>query len=267
MDVLSALGVLRSLVIYRMRPLQNRRLRVFYRDLISPGDLCFDIGAHVGSRAAAMIAAGGRVVALEPQTVFHRVLRHLPSERLTVLPLAVGDHPGQLDLYVSRLHPTVTTLSPNWIATVGQAPGFRSVKWDRTVTVEVTTLDALIASHGMPRFCKIDVEGMEASILEGLSQAVPLIAFEYLPAALSTAHACIDRLEKLGTYEYNRVSGERHRFEEDGWLDATGIRERLKGVTKTSRSGDIYARLVSADERGPVRTRAPGNAPARETRP
>ncbi len=27
--------------------------------------------------------------------------------------------------------------------------------------VPVTTLDALIATHGVPRFCKVDVEGFE----------------------------------------------------------------------------------------------------------
>ena len=56
------LGLIRSLVIYH-NPLTRLAWRRFYRDLLDPGDLVFDVGAHVGTRARAMRAAGARVVA------------------------------------------------------------------------------------------------------------------------------------------------------------------------------------------------------------
>ena len=70
---------------------------------------------------------------------------------------------------------------------------------DSKVQISVTTLDALIDEFGAPAFCKIDVEGMEAEILQGLSSALPLIAFEYVPAALPIAQACLDRLCAIGS--------------------------------------------------------------------
>lgn len=244
-DVRAALGLIRSLAIYHGRPWRKRRLHRFYQPLIGPGDLCFDIGAHVGNRAGAMLGCGASVVALEPQPLFLSFLRRfVRSDRLTILGKAVGAAPGELTLYISSRHPTVATLSPDWLKIVGASEGFEKVAWDRSARVEVTTLDALIATYGPPRFCKIDVEGMEMDILNGLSRPIPLIAFEYLPAALDLAFGCLERLDGLGRYSYNLVAGEDHFFASPEWLSSTALREIVPGLAGDGRSGDIYARLA-----------------------
>jgi len=130
---------------------------------------------------------------------------------------------------------------------MARAPGFEHVAWDATETVPVTTLDALIAEHGSPRLIKIDVEGFEAEALRGLSRAVPWIAFEYLPAALDVAAACLDRLEALGDYRYNLVPGERLAFALPDWLRAPALRAALAERARDGRSGDVYARLTAPD--------------------
>jgi len=38
-----------------------------YRRFVQPGDLVFDVGAHVGDRIASFRRLGARVVAIEPQ--------------------------------------------------------------------------------------------------------------------------------------------------------------------------------------------------------
>ena len=58
--------------------------------------------------------------------------------------------------------------------------------------VEVTTLDRLIAIYGAPTFCKIDVEGSELQVLEGLTEALPALSFEFLPVSIKRAYGCID---------------------------------------------------------------------------
>ncbi|MEZ4639278.1 MAG: FkbM family methyltransferase [Caldilineaceae bacterium] len=45
---------------------------------------------------------------------------------------------------------------------------FAHVTWDEAIDVPVITLDSLIAQHGVPVFCKIDVEGFEHAVLQGL---------------------------------------------------------------------------------------------------
>ena len=55
-------GFLRSMLIYH-NPRALLRWREFYRQLLRPGDLAFDVGAHVGNRARAMRAASMATVA------------------------------------------------------------------------------------------------------------------------------------------------------------------------------------------------------------
>jgi FkbM family methyltransferase len=236
-------GLARSLAIYRARPWRQKRLVAFYAGILRPGDLAFDIGAHVGNRTRAMLAAGARVVALEPQAAFHAFLaRDLPPGA-TLLRLAAGPSPGEAELAVSRLHPTVSSLAANFPARMQGDPGFAAVRWDRRERVEVTTLDALIAAHGAPRFVKIDVEGFEAEVLLGLSRPLPWVAFEYLPADLAPTGAAVARLAALGGYRFNLVVGEDTDFVLPRWLDADAIGPALAAAAQSGRSGDVYARL------------------------
>ena len=51
-----AAGLIRSLVVYHAVPLRQRRLRRLYTNFAGPGDLTFDLGAHVGNRTRALAA-------------------------------------------------------------------------------------------------------------------------------------------------------------------------------------------------------------------
>ena len=64
-------------------------------------------------------------------------------------------------------NPTVSTASKDFLKASEGAPGWEGQSWDKSIKVAVTTLDALIARHGMPAFMKIDVEGFEAEALGG----------------------------------------------------------------------------------------------------
>ena len=227
-------------------PLRNRALARFYAQFVRPGDLCFDIGAHVGNRLWALSKLGARVVALEPQPQCMRLLRrwygHHPD--IELIEQAVGAAPGTRTLFVSERTPTVTTLSQNWITAVGATPGFAGVRWDRSIPVSVNTLDELIARYGEPAFCKIDVEGTELEVLRGLSHPLKALSFEYIPAATDIAVACVDRLGELGPYEYNWSPGELPRLRSSTWLGPTQMANLLQRMPVRERSGDVYARRL-----------------------
>lgn len=239
-------GLLRSLVVY-WRPTRQRGLRRLYRPFVSPGDLVFDVGAHLGDRAVAFAALGCRVVALEPQPRVAAWLRRLVGRdpRITVRAEAVGRAAVTARLAISRRHPTLATMAGEWERTLPTTnPSFRKVRWDDAVEVPVITLDALIEAHGEPAFCKIDVEGHEAEVLAGLSRPLCALSVEFMAGALGVATACVRRLETLGRYEFNAVAGERRRFEFATWVNAAHMVEWIAQGAGGIPSGDLYARLA-----------------------
>ncbi|WP_432803896.1 FkbM family methyltransferase [Aureimonas altamirensis] len=236
------LGLARSLAIYRARPWKDRALRHFLAGFVRPGDLVFDIGAHVGNRSIAMVRLGARVVAVEPQRPYADFLQRSMGGRLVALErCALGAEPGQAILHVSSRHPTVSTISADFIDGASRAPGFRKVRWDGRQPVDIETLDMLIARHGMPAFCKIDVEGAEAAILAGLSHPIQTVAFEYVPPMREVALGAIDRLASLAPYRFNRVVGESNRWVTTSWCDAASMRQQILDLADDAQSGDIYA--------------------------
>jgi len=240
------MGVLRSLIVYYGNPLKLRRMRRFYAQFIGAGDLCFDLGAHVGNRLLVWSQLGAQVVGVEPQPVCIDLLRRWygRNPQITLVEEAVGAASGEATLFVSAATPTVTTLSQPWIETVQQADSFAGVRWEGATTVRVTTLDALIARYGKPVFCKIDVEGYEMEVLQGLSQPLHTLSFEYIGATKAMAKTCISRLATLGNYTFNWSPGEQHRWQSTRWLSADETLRWLDTLTASSGSGDIYARHI-----------------------
>ena len=239
------IGLVRSLLVY-WRPGRQRGLRRLYAPFVGEDDLVFDVGAHMGDRAAAFAALGARVVALEPQPRIARWLRRLVgrNERVVVREEAVGARPGVEPLAISRRTPTVSTLSGAWRSRAAHAnPGFAGVRWDATVEVPVVTLDGLIERYGVPRFCKIDVEGWEAEVLRGLSLPLEALSVEFVAGQLDVAAACVRRLHELGSYRFNVVLGEQRDFAFDAWRSGDELLAWLESGAGGASSGDVYARL------------------------
>ncbi len=244
-------GLARSLVIYHAIPWRQRRLRRLYQDFVHRGALAFDVGAHVGNRTRALADLGCRVIALEPQPDVASILRRMFSRQplVTVVEAAVTDRAGRIALAVSDRHPTVTTSAETWRRARAKEQGFEGVTWDRQVDVEATTLDDLIARFGAPAFVKIDVEGAEAAVIAGLSSAVPVLSFEYLPGALDDVSAVVQRLAGLGDYRFNWSPGETYRMAADAWCDGPALVAALRQPANQHTSGDVYAWLNAGSER------------------
>jgi FkbM family methyltransferase len=237
-----AVGVARSLRRYyrrdRRKPLDRMHARFAGR-----GDLVFDIGSHVGDRIASFRRLGAHVIAVEPQPALAAVLRALygRDRGVRVVQEACGAEAGRADLHLNLANPTVSTLSPAFIAAADGAEGWCGQCWERRVRVTQTTLAGLIGRFGLPRFVKIDVEGWEAEVLRGLDRPVPSLSFEFTTIQPQVAATALAECERLGPYRYNAAMGETQRLVHPRWLDADELLYWLERLPFAANSGDIYA--------------------------
>jgi FkbM family methyltransferase len=246
--IATAFGVVRSLRIYYGDRARRALMDALYGRFLKPGDLAFDIGAHVGDRTASFRRLGARVVAVEPQPALVRTLRLLYAldRGVTVEPVAVGRSEGSVELRLNPRNPTVATASDAFIKAADGAVGWEGQRWTKTRTVPITTLDALIARHGAPRFAKIDVEGFEDEVLAGLSRPLPALSLEFTTIERAVALRAIARLVAMGAYRFNASVGESLLLEFAEPLDAAAMSQWIEGLPIEANSGDIYAALDPA---------------------
>ena len=239
-------GVARSLWMYYGHPSHMRRMARLYRQFMAPGDLAFDIGAHVGSRTLAWSRLGARVVAVEPVPQAVHTLRILfsRSPNVELVAAAVGAHQGVLPMLISEREPTVSTLSAAWAHRMQrERDAFARTHWERSVDVSVTTLDALVGRYGQPAFCKIDTEGYDLEVLRGLSRPLRALSFEYVPPALDLVADCLSRLADLGAYVYNWSPGESMSLHWPEWVAPDTLLAYLHEYPLQGAPGDVYVRL------------------------
>jgi FkbM family methyltransferase len=240
--VRTARATLRSLRIYYGSSARAAAMDRLYGEFIRPGDLVFDVGAHVGDRIASFRRLGARVVAVEPQHAMTGVLRLLYgfNRSVAIEEVAVGREPGRARMMINADNPTVSSFSSAFVEAARDAPGWDTQQWTGFAEVAVTTLDTLMARHGRPAFIKLDVEGFEAEALHGMSRAVPALSFEFTTIQRDVALACIERCSVLGYSRFNAALGESQTLVSD-WVNAGDIARWLMELPQSANSGDIYA--------------------------
>ena len=173
---------------------------LLWRRMLQPDDVVFDIGANIGYTTALfsdMVGPHGRVVAVEPSPhTFFLLWRSLSEiHNIELLNVGISRAAGKLALHV-----------PKFLDRASFVP----ITGADELWVDVISLDDLCASHGHPRFIKVDVEGHEPSVFEGATAALaredrPVVVFE----ALDRDHLeqCLALLtERSATgYTYRRI--------------------------------------------------------------
>ena len=228
----------------------------FYRQFVRQGDLCFDIGANIGNRTEIFLALGGKVVAVEPQNECAQQLKLRFGKSIELVRKALGDKEGEATIYISETS-EISSLSRDWIHAVSKSR-FSNKEWKNKKQIPVSTLDKLIETYGVPRFCKIDVEGYETEVLRGLSHSIPIISFEYtIPERVDQVSGCVALLSDIGKFEYNYTISENTKMELSDWISDIAIVDEIKRISDKCLFGDIYVRFIGSnnDDKQPISDR------------
>jgi FkbM family methyltransferase len=209
-----------------------------YKILI-PGDLYFDIGAHLGAKSKHLIGTGVRLILVEPQPdLAVNLSRSFAVDDNVVIQAGIGSANGILNMSVNTNSPALSTFTEKW-----KTGRFQEQQWDRTIQVNMVTLDSLIRDYGEPRYVKVDVEGFEAHVFEGLSKKTGALSFEFASEFLGDTEICIDRLLNLGYSRFNVSFYENRHFELSKWSDPRTVLATIRKKMNADHLlwGDLYA--------------------------
>jgi FkbM family methyltransferase len=145
-------------------------LTALFTSALAPGDVCIDVGAHIGYYtllAARAVGPGGHVYAFEPSPANCRTLRrNIALNRLTnvsALDVAAGAETRRATLYEGpETNSGQATLNAGFAA--------KSAAPRRETSVEVAPVASLVPEEewDRTRVIKIDVEWEELDVLRGL---------------------------------------------------------------------------------------------------
>ena len=168
----------------------ERALLDYFKNNVHEGETWLDIGAHYGYTAIALsrlVGPSGRVFAFEPMLDTSgcisrtRSLNHLPH--LSVVPIALGNCP---DMTIDSLRSVRGMID----STLQESEGFKETfiasrldwLWPR-ISGKDLRIDGI----------KIDVQGMELQVLEGMAN----LARSYRPKLLIEIHKGVSRMKLL----------------------------------------------------------------------
>ena len=171
--------------------------REFFRGFFDSNSIrtVFDVGSNVGDKATIFLEIADRVLCVEadPRTATGLKSRFAFRKRVVIENVAVGAEVGSAKLF-RKNYSGFNTLSQKW----SDAAGHQGVSDDGAVEVPVTTLDLLIAKHGVPDYIKIDVEGYELPSIRGLNKSIRALSFEAnVPTFFDETKEIIGKLIKL----------------------------------------------------------------------
>jgi len=177
-------------------------LAFYRRALGDPLGLVFDVGANHGDKTWAFRQMAKKVVSIEPDGACFAALqtRYRRDKGVCLENVALGDRAGVGTFFVEEDGSAYNTLSEkerDWLASTHK----RNL---RKVSVPVSTLENMIAKYGTPDFLKIDVEGGELSVFNGLRSPIPVICFEAnLPRFREESLCIIERFRSNKAARFN----------------------------------------------------------------
>lgn len=148
--------------------------------LILPGDLVVEAGAHIGYFTvylSRLTGSAGQVFAFEPGgnnlPYLRRNILYHDLQNIVIVDQALSDSTGEADFFLDNLSGQNNSLRADYsIAGKVKRMAFSSSK-PQAARIAVTRLDDFCRDNNLrPDFVKIDAEGAEWKILQGMEQVL-----------------------------------------------------------------------------------------------
>ncbi len=220
----------------------------FYRDLIQninyKKDLIIDVGANIGDKSEIFSKLAKKVLAFEPSISIFHILKHRhKNSNVEVFNNALGSSNTTLDFYELEGKEAYSSLSKKHIETTVMERKVADTNSLKNKKVTVEKIENYIKKYGVPIYIKIDVEGYEYEVIQGLETAVPLISLEAnLPEFKQESVNCITYLSNISKdkYVFNFTTNNSFIL-----INFVPMNEAVKFITTTElRYLEIYAKLV-----------------------
>jgi len=179
--------------------------------------LLFDIGANSGDATTAGLSKGYKVIALEPAPRIYKELvkKFVYSENVVPLKYAVSDKNGERIKFYECVEDGLSTTNKEWLTNKSMPYAGKEF---REIEANTITIDKLAEIYGEPDLIKIDVEGAEWSVFNGMTKKYGTITFEWTFETIKEHEQQLNYLYSLGYTEVGPQYIEQHLEQPSIWF-------------------------------------------------
>jgi FkbM family methyltransferase len=162
--------------------------------------LLFDIGANRGDATKAGLSKGYKVIALEPapRTYKELVKNFVYSDDVVPLKYAVSDKDGERIKFYECIEDGLSTINKDWLTDESMPYAGKEF---REIEANTVTIDTLADIYGEPDLIKIDVEGAEWAVFNGMTKKYKTVTFEWTFETIKEHEKQLNYLYLLGYKE------------------------------------------------------------------
>jgi len=196
-------GISRTLLLFGQREIEHR---IILERVLKPGMTVLDIGANIGYYTvmeSKWVGPTGRVIAVEPSfrnvDLLRRNINLNRCDNVCVFHCAISDTVGEREFFIAR--------SSNLNTFHNTGSGARDLTGE-TIVVQTKTVPVMMQSIGKPDLLRMDVEGHEVEIIDGLIPSIvnremnPMIIFETHLSRYHSKHDMALTLKRLFSCGY-----------------------------------------------------------------
>jgi len=145
----------------------------YISSVVRPGMCCIDVGANEGFYTLLMgrlVGKSGLVHAYEPTpSTYAQLMENIATNgytQINAMQLAIGDRTGRIEFQIGPPSHSVY----NSIGKIRHA-GARGERFE-TISVSCATLDQIVPQGAEVHLAKIDVEGLEHAVIDGMKETI-----------------------------------------------------------------------------------------------